>query len=325
MNVHLDGLEIRILKFYFTMLDIISIGSSTLDIFIPVPFRSKLPIGSKLKVGEAILCGGGGAHNSVVTFKRNGLRTKLITRVGTDVFGDEIEKIIAKQKISSHIVRDAKGPSGVSYILLDGKGDQTILSQRGISGAFSIRELSRIPRSHWAYLSTGAIPLPVLSKLVRMLHERGTHVAINPSSEMLAHGFVKIKPILNKSRVVQLNRKEAAELTNTSLRERKEIFKRLDKEVLGIAIMTDGAHGVSVSDGATILSSRAVRVKRIADMTGAGDAFGSAFVTALIKKGENCEKGACKPAHLSYALHAGIRNAASVIRFVGATEGIGHI
>ncbi|OGM92395.1 hypothetical protein A2755_01355 [Candidatus Wolfebacteria bacterium RIFCSPHIGHO2_01_FULL_48_22] len=300
------------------MLDVVSIGSSTLDIFIPVPFRNRLPVGSKLKIDAVTICGGGGAHNSAVTFKRNGLKVQLVTRVGDDVFGKKIQQIIHAQKIKASIRTDSSGSSGVSYILLDAKGDQTILTQRGVSGIFSKDEFSKMPESKWAYISTGAMPLHVLSALVKILHDRGTRIAINPSSEMLAHGLAKIRPILNRSRVVLLNRKEAASLTGVSIRRKRKIFKKLDADVLGIAIMTDGERGAFVSDGKTILKSDAVRVRKVVDMTGAGDAFGSAFVAALIKKGENCEKGTCRPDHLQYALEKGTEHAAKTIQHIGA-------
>ncbi len=304
------------------MLDIISIGTVAADIFIQAPTSKRSRAGSKIDIPAPCITVGGGAHNSAVTFARRGLRAGLLARIGADVFGEEVKKGILNEGIAPHLVTDRSGRTGVSFILLQTTGERTILVHRGISGAFTKKEFLYAPQAAWAHISPGSIPLPILMELVRALHARGTRIAINPSLDMLSYGLANIRPILNRSSVVLLNREEASVLTRVSYAKKNEIFRKLDVDVLGIAIMTDGAHGAFVSDGKTILEEKALRVKKVVDMTGAGDAFGSAFVAALIEKGEQCDKNTCKPAHLSYALRKGSQNAAFVIQYIGGTEGI---
>jgi sugar/nucleoside kinase (ribokinase family) len=301
------------------MLDIISIGSVTADIFISAPFLERaanartgmLPLGSKIEIKAPEVRIGGGAHNSAVTFACNGLKAGLLGKIGNDIFGKEIRQSLAGKRIKQFLIKDDSASTGASFILLDAKGERTILAHRGVSGAFTKKEALSVPEAKWAYINPGSMPLPVLSALVLFLHKRGTQIAINPSADMLRHGFAAIRPIFNRSRVVLLNREEGALLTRLPRKNKGGIFKKLDAEVRGVAILTDGKHGAHASDGKKILSIPALRVKKVTDMTGAGDAFGSAFVAEYMKSED-----------LKRSLQQGAKNAASVIQYMGATEGI---
>lgn len=304
------------------MLDVISIGTATADIFIKSPDLGRLRGGAKIETDSPCVTVGGGAYNSAVTFSKKGLVTGLFSKIGDDIFGQLVRNAAAHSSIRPFFLDGKRGQTGVSFILLSQNGERTILVYRGVSGDFSKSEVLPVPKAKWAYIHPGSMSLAVLLSLIGKLQKNGTRIAINPSLHMLSYGISRIRPILNKSNVVILNREEASALTGVPFSRRGEIFKKLDADVLGIAIMTDGKNGSAVSDGKTIISSPAFRVKKVIDMTGAGDAFGSAFVAALIEKGETCGKNKCDANTLAYALREGSKNAALVIQHIGATEGL---
>ena len=137
-------------------------------------------------------------------------------------------------------------------------------------------------------------------------------------------GLKKLMPLLQKTKVAILNREEAAYLTGINYQKEKEIFKKLDKAIDGIAIMTEGNKGVMVSDGKFIYSAGIFKGKSV-DRTGAGDAFASGFVAGLIQKNSkilNPKSHILNSEVIKYAIRLGSANATSVIEKIGATKGI---
>jgi ribokinase len=157
--------------------------------------------------------------------------------------------------------------------------------------------------------------------LVRELSRAGILIALNPSSYLLEQGQKVLAPILKMSDVIFVNRNEASLLTGIPASQTKKVFTRLDELVRGIAVMTDSARGAIVSDGARMFAGKTFNA-RVVDATGAGDAFGGAFVAGLIESREVCGKRVCSEEAMTYALRRASANAASVVEHFGATDGI---
>ncbi len=75
--------------------------------------------------------------------------------------------------------------------------------------------------------------------------------------------------------------------------------------------MSKGPAGVVVSDGQNIYRA-GIPKSGLADRTGAGDAFGSGFVSGLIQTNGD----------VSYAIQLGTANATSCIQRIGAKNGL---
>ncbi|MEK7555427.1 MAG: carbohydrate kinase family protein [Patescibacteria group bacterium] len=339
------------------MFDIITIGTATRDVFLTSPlFSAKggsayggkilkdpkylkkigfstgeaqcFALGGKIEIGKPILTTGGGAGNAAVTFSRQGLKTAALVKLGQDGVAEDILKEFRKEKIVPFVVHEKNMATAYSVILLAPGGERTILVYRGASESLKIKEmhLSKM-KTRWLYISPGKISLETISGIFDYFSKQKTLIIFSPSKYLIEMGIKKLKPFLAKSKAVILNREEAAYLTNSDYRDEKEIFKKLDKMVSGIAIMTDGPNGVLVSDGfniyqAGILSVKGGKEKVVADRTGAGDAFGSGFAAGLMHKKEKCEKGLCQIDNIEYAIRLGSANAASVVEYIGAKEGI---
>jgi len=323
------------------MFDIITIGTATKDIFLTSPlFRvvndpkhlkkmgfptgevQCFALGGKIEIGRPIMTTGGGAANAATTFARQGLKTACLVKIGKDEAAENILSEFKKEKIVSFAIRDKKEKTVYSIILLAPSGERTILVHRGASEDLKTKEIPfNKLKARWAYVTPGKIPFPVLKKIFDRLVKNRTFIAFNPSESFTKMGIKKLKPFLAKSKVVILNKEEASYLTGIDYEKEKEIFKKLDRAIAGIALMTDGARGGLVSDGANIYKF-GVFLKKAVDSTGAGDAFGSGFVSGLIRTGESCEKNTCRIGNIKYAIRLGAANAASVVERIGAKEGI---
>ncbi len=324
------------------MLDVITIGTVTVDIFIKADFLKTVTdkkhlekigfptgqaqcfsFGSKIEIKEPIIEMGGGAHNSAITFSRAGLKTTALFNVGSDKNGDLMIEEFIKNGVDPLAIVDDGKKTGVSYILLDKSGERTILVYRGSSGDIENKEIPfNKLNARWAYISPGSIPNAVLSKIFYLLKKNKVKIAINPSKDMIAGGIKRCHPFLKEASVVIMNKEEASYLTKTSFENKEKIFEKLDEYVPGIVVMTDGKNGATVSDGRFIYTSGIFKEKKVVDRTGAGDAFGSSFVAGLIETDEQCIRGICNPKKIEFALRRGAANATAVIEKIGATPGI---
>ncbi|PIY58964.1 hypothetical protein COY97_01430, partial [Candidatus Wolfebacteria bacterium CG_4_10_14_0_8_um_filter_39_64] len=279
------------------MFDIITIGTATRDVFLTSPvfkvLRDKkhlsrigfptgeaqcLSLGGKIEINEPVFTTGGGATNAAVTFGRQGFKTAALIKVGRDESAENILKELQKEKIIPLATKEKAKTTAFSVIFLAPAGERTILVYRGASDDLKIKEIpfEKID-CRWAHISPGNTPYPVIKRLFNHFSKNKILIAFNPSRYFLDMGIKKLTPLLNKTKVAILNREEAASLTGVDYQKEKEIFKKLDKVIDGIAVMTESDKGVLVSDGKNIYKAGIFK-GRLVDRTGAGDAFGSGFV-----------------------------------------------
>lgn len=324
------------------MFDIITIGTATRDVFLSNPLfnivrdpqhlkKIGIPtgeaqcfaLGGKIEIAKPVFTTGGGAGNTAITFSRQGLKTATLVKLGKDESAKAILEEFKREKITPFVVSSENASTAYSIILLASGGERTILVYRGASENLKIKE---IPfgqlKTRWAYIAPGKIPFETIKEIFEYFIKNRTLIAFNPSDYFLKMGIKKLKTLLNKSKVVILNREEAAGLVGVDYQKEKEIFKKFDKIVGGITVMTGDKKGVLVSDCCSIYQAGVFREKKIIDRTGAGDAFGSGFIAGLIHKKEKCKKGLCGIDNIEYALRLGSANAASVVEHIGTKEGI---
>ncbi|MFA5188866.1 MAG: carbohydrate kinase family protein [Patescibacteria group bacterium] len=305
------------------MHDIISIGSSTKDVFL-VSKNFKLikssefktgvgecfAYGSKVELGDIYFDTGGGATNSVYTFANLGLSPAVVSRVGKDIYGLEIMHTLADKKIDiSQLIADKNHKTAYSTILLMPEGDRTVLVYRGASANFSEKEINWPKlKTKWFYLTSLAGNLKLLNKIFAFAKKKKIKISWNPGSDELNLGIKKLKNLIRQTYIFNLNKEEAQKLTGQ--KEIKAIFKELNHLSPGYNLVTDGANGAYLSDGTLIYYTKALSSKAI-NTTGAGDAFGSGFCTGMILKND-----------WDYGLRLAILNANGVIQRMGAKNGL---
>lgn len=324
------------------MYDIITIGTATRDVFLKSPAFKILrdpsfatgqaecfALGSKLEVPEIYFTTGGGATNVAVTFARQGLKTACLTKVADDSGGNDAVNELKKEGVDvGFIKKEKKGISAYSIILMAPGGERTVLVHRGVSETISFTDFPlKSIKAKWVYLAPlGGRNAKLFKPLVDFFHKNKVKIAVNPSGAQIKLGLGKLKPILKKIDVFILNQEEASYLTGVDFKKEKEIFKKLDELITpGIAVMTKGSEGLSVSDGKFLWSSGVLKEKKLIDRTGAGDAFGSGFVAGLIKKPARLTGGPARYLdgnNIEYAIQLGSANATSKLESIGAKGGL---
>lgn len=313
--------------------DLVTIGSATRDGFFQgIDFKICkgkkfatgegicLDLGSKIKVPEVIFTTGGSASNTAKTFAYQGLKTAAIFRVGKDVSGETVLRELKNEKVNVDFAQiDYATPTAYSVIFVAKSGERTILSFKGAAEKLSFWEMPlRQLKTRWLLLGSLGAQKDILKKLILWAKTNKIQLAINPSQVELAW-LKKNKKWLNNFAIFVVNQEEAAKFTGAPFSKEKMIFKKLDDWIKGIVVMTKGKNGVSVSDGRYLFQARTFS-KRVSqnpkDLTGAGDAFVSGFVSVFARRGSFDEKT------IKEAITAGSINASSVIQYIGAKQGI---
>lgn len=296
------------------MFDIISIGAATTDIFIKSPdllenkrFLS-LKRSSKNEISESLICSGGGATNSATTFSRLGLKTASISLMGDDPLSEYIKKDLIKEKISRQfLVVKKKDQTDFSLILVSSNGTRSILTSRGLTRL----ESKNIPwdklKTKWLYLTSLEGNLSLLEELIGFSKENNIKISFNPGLRELKERRQLI-PLLKHLDFLLLNRVEAEILADTN-HKNSSFYEKL-KLFAPLIAVTNGRLGAKILTPSETLFSPIINTRPI-DETGAGDAFGSAFVAGLINNYS-----------LNQCLSWGIHNSASVVSALGAKAGI---
>jgi sugar/nucleoside kinase (ribokinase family) len=170
--------------------------------------------------------------------------------------------------------------------------------------------VNRPYKAKWIYLTSLGGDLQALQQIFAHAKKMQARIAWNPGSAELDFGKKKLLPFLKQTDILLLNREEAAQLAHVAPRFLEETMEKLGGLPRQALVITDGKHGAHVRAHGATLYSPALKGKRL-NTTGAGDAFGSGFVGAIIKG-----------YYLDDALRVGLMNAIGVVTHMGAKAGI---
>ena len=307
------------------MYDIVSVGSSTRDIFIKADDFKVLdmpdfatgkaicfPLGSKIEIKKMVFTSGGGGTNAAVTFARQGLSTACVGVVGNDLNGQEVLNELSKEGIETkYFQKHDDDFTAYSVILVDSSGERTILSYKGEGQHFDVNKVDfgQI-QTKWLFLDSLGGHYDLLEKAVNWAVANNIKLATNPGGKEIKHGLDKLRLLLKNFSIVIMNQEEAASLTGIDYKQEGDIFKFMDEVIGGIFVMTKGPEGVVVSDGKNIYSA-GIPDSPIIERTGAGDAFSSGFISEFIRSGD-----------ISKAIQFATANASSVVTQYGGKAGI---
>jgi len=292
------------------MLDVITIGNATLDVFVhvhPRVFRGNICFlpGSKVEAEAVDFFTGGGAGNVAVGLSRLGLKTGIIAVLGSDQSSKIIVDELKGEKVSTALISFSKKNSTPYSVILTGfHRDRIVLTYSGAVKELATGKPIKFSRldSKWLYVSSFHSPPNILKKIFSHAREKGIKTAYNPGTQELKSGRQKFSGIAKGIDVLLMNSSEALMLTGSA-----DIGRNLHvlSEIAKIAVITDGPHGVHAADGNYMYFKNAFDVE-VLDTTGAGDAFNAGFIAALIQ-GKPVEE----------AIDWGTANSNSVIQYLG--------
>jgi len=302
---------------------LISIGDASIDAFI-TPSESEtvceikdkechicFSYGDKIPVKNQEFCVGGNAANNAVGVTRLGVKTYIVLTLGIDYTGKMIVDKLTKEGVDlTYVIQQPATTSNYSTII-SYQGERTIFSYHAPrSYEFPVQ----LPTVGWVYLtSMGESFLPFYKHVAAWLAKNPQiKLAFNPGSYQMRAGIEEIGDILKRTHLIFVNRQEAQKLTgmDESSGKEKDLLLALSKLGPKNCVITDGAKGSMYYDGTHFVKAGVLPVDAF-ERTGAGDAFGSGCLAAIIK-GKTPQE----------ALMWGTVNSASVIGYTGSQKGL---
>ncbi len=302
------------------MFDLITIGDIKLDTFVvlndaSVQCQLKLPecqlcldYGAKIVVEVVDSQVAGTAPNIAVGLSRMGLKTAVISNMGPDGTRKLSIERLEKEKVSTRYIRSIKGAKSAYSVVLNFKGEKTLLTSHNQN---TYRLPKPMPKTKWIYVSEmGNGYPPFFSDLARYIRKTGVRLGINPGSIQILDMKPELFELIKEADILFVNRAEAQSLVKKTIDEIHQLTTELYRLGAKQVVVTDGENGAVCFDGKTFLSLKAFPTKPV-ETTGAGDAFATGFIGALMHTKTTAD-----------ALKWGAVNAASVVGQVGPQAGL---
>lgn len=307
-----------------TKYDLIAVGDCTIDAFVRLheasvncsldkkkcqlclSFADKVPY-ETLDVIPAV----GNASNVAVGISRLGFKTAIITAVGDDYYGKQILETYKKEGVGRDLVKVNKGVDTNYHFVLNFQAERTILIKHH---EYSYPDPSLMDDVEWVYFSSiGENTIRLHEKIAdHICKHPNIKMGFNPGTFQMKLGIGTLREIYKRSHVLFLNREEAQRILNTSEKDVKKLMASLHDLGPKIVVITDGPDGAYASDGAKVFFTPPYPdPKPPFERTGAGDAFSTGFMGALMANKDVGE-----------ALKWGAVDSMSVVQYTGAQRGL---
>jgi sugar/nucleoside kinase (ribokinase family) len=255
------------------MLDALGLGIMPLDILFTID-RFPSP-GGKLDAHEMIIQGGGPIPNVMVGLARFGLRTAILTAVGDDYAGEIGLREIAKDHVLSKYVIIKRGQSSDTAIgfVEEKSGRRTIALHRGARVLPRDIDTDRLPIPRVLHLD--GRDLPACIKMARWGRKVGAVVTFDIGS--IRNDVSPIFPLVDHLIVA-----DSYAYPFTGGHTAQAAIRRLSRHCAGTIVVTEGLAGSTGYENGELTRHRAYKVKNV-DTTGAGDAFHTGYIYALLE------------------------------------------
>lgn len=220
---------------------------------------------------------GGKGANQAVAVARLGCPVKMIGRVGTDAFGQDLVSVITADQVDhSYVLRDEQTATGVAFVTVDDDGQNTIVVASGANAHLSAEDINA---AEGAFVGASLlliqleVPLSAVERAIDLARQNGAQIVLNPApAQLLESDLLEQVDFLipNQTELALLAGQESTSASIDVLRSMG--VKRL--------VVTLGESGVLVIDNDGREHIPAHRVP-VVDTTAAGDAFAGAFAVAL--------------------------------------------
>jgi len=303
-------------------IDFLSIGDITVDAFIKIKdadihceykkekcelcfnFGGKVPYESVTEIP-----GSGNGPNVSVGISRLGFSSALISATGEDDNGKKCIETLKREKVWTENVTIQKDKNTNYHFVLWYGVERTILTKHN---DFTYRLPKNLPVPGWLYLSSIGDSSSIFYKEITSFLEKnpGVRLAFQPGTFQLKMETEKLRNIYKRTDVFICNKQEAERLLQNNTKEIKKLLWGVKTLGPKVVVITDGIYGAYAYDGETNWFMPTYPQEPF-ERTGAGDAFSSAFIGALMM-GKTIEE----------ALMWGPINSASVVKYAGAQKGL---
>ncbi|MDP2945888.1 MAG: carbohydrate kinase family protein [bacterium] len=238
-------------------------------------FADKIPYEEKYNIPAV-----GNSPNAAVAAARLGLKSALMTNIGSDREGDDCIEALKKENVSAEFITVSNNHKTNHHYVLWFEDDRTILIKHE-EYDYRLRDFGE-PK--WVYLSSlGGNSLSFHYELEKYLNSHPKiKLAFQPGTFQMKFGKETLKGIYERSDVFFCNKEEAQRILEIDEHDISKLLKTMAALGPKIVVITDGVKGAYSYDGKEMLFMRPYPdPKPPLERTGAGDAFSSTFITVL--------------------------------------------
>jgi len=294
--------------------DVLCIGSATIDRFLTVEQSLKsIKLGDKILVKSMEIHSGGSATNSAAVLSKLGLKVKILTKLGFDDDAMFIQKEFKKYHIKNLCKQLSQKHTDFSTIISSTfDKDRIIYNHKGASSELSSDDFKQSDlKAKWIYIGSLIDKSFQTSKhIVEYVAKKKIPLLFNPSLPVAKKGKNFLKPILDFTSILVLNKLEAQALLNTKNNNGVYLARALQHLGPKTVIITNGENKMFALNENKVYSLIPPKVP-VVHTAGAGDAFTAGFLAGLIKKYS-----------FEDALKLGQTQASSIIQHIGTKNKI---
>ena len=308
---------------------ILGIGNAIVDVFVKVDdnFLSKnnLTKGSMKLIEKAEfetlkdtikiekIEAGGSVANTIAGISYLGGNSSFIGKVNSDEFGRVYKKSLEKIKVNFYYSEKSENLStGASIIFITPDSERTMCTYLGISSQLSKEDINEDKiKDHElifleGYLWDKGKSEEMFKHVINLAKKNNTKIAMSLSDIFCVtrHRNDFFKLLVNDLNILIGNENEINELVQkdnllASINELKKINK--------IVVITRGENGSLVILNNEITKCESIKVKKVLDLTGAGDLFASGFLKEYLDE-----------SNINKCLQTGSELASKIIEKIGA-------
>ena len=240
------------------------VGHTAIDHICRVPAFP--PRNGSATITERKVYFGGGAANIAVGIARLGEPCTLVSAIGGDFPGSEYDRWQKSLGLNQRFFEVPDANTATAFMFTDEDGDQITFFEWGASRIFSDSEAPALPFVHMATAD------PDFNTRVA---EKAAFSTFDPGQDLHRYSRTQLDAILSHINILFANQHEVESMCRTLGLSREGLAARVP-----LAVFTMGAGGSEYFHGEECAHIPAIRV-RMADPTGAGDAYRAGFLAAF--------------------------------------------
>lgn len=252
------------------------IGSANMDLVTQVPHAPGA--GENVRGRDVRQIPGGKGANQAVGVARLGAESLFVGKVGGDGFGDSLRANLRREGVNvSYLATEAGVPSGIALIMVDGRGQNSIVVCPGANACVRPEDIDPL-REELSLLDAIVlqleIPIDTVARVIALGEELEVPVILDAGPPM-----VEAPDELFHVSVLTPNEAEAAALAGRPVRDLKDaetVAREFMQRGAGAVVLKLGDKGALLVADEVVEHFPAHKVK-VVDTTAAGDAFTAAL------------------------------------------------
>lgn len=256
------------------------VGSSNMDLVVK---SARIPaVGETILGGDFLMVPGGKGANQAVAAAKLGAEVYFIAKLGDDIFGAQSLDNFRREGVNTkHVIQTKEAPSGVALIMVDDKGNNSIVVAPGANQKLSPADVKAAESDlalSGAVVAQLEIPLETIECAAQLANQSGVAFVLDPApARELSAKLLKMMDVLTP------NETEAQILTGLEVKDQdsaRAAAERLLAAGVKTVILTMGVQGYLLADEEKMEFVTARKVEAV-DSTAAGDAFTGSLAVGI--------------------------------------------